>query len=400
MGSIVVLGASLSGTRTVQELRRFGSTDRILLIGEEPHLPYDRPPLSKGVLSGEVESSTLQLADAAALADLDVELRLGVRAERLDPAAKRLELAGGESLEFETLVIATGTKARRLPTLPGEHEAQTLRTLEDSRRLRDRLAATDSLAIIGGGLIGGEVAATAATLGIPVTVIDPSARPFERILGQQVGALLAQQHRDSGVRFVCGLPTELVRRADDMVSIRVDDGTVVEAGVVLLAVGAEPNVELLAGSGIDHSDGIACDRYGRCAPGVWAVGDVASWTRWASGDVPPRRFEHWSNAVEQARLVGWNILHETDGPLRESDAIPYFWTDQYRSKIQIFGSPRPSDEFIEVARENDSLAGLYCRDGHVVAAVSMNAVRHVPALRRHVADRTRADAVVPSNDVA
>ena len=389
MGTVAVIGASLAGFKVAQELRRLGNEDTIVLVGSEHHLPYDRPPLSKGLLAGTVATETLHFADAQALAGLDLDLRLGEFVREVDLDARRLRTASGMTLAFDTLVIAAGTRPRRMPAFEELSQVHQLRTLDDALALRESLSSINRLAIVGGGLIGGEVAATGRKLGVEVTLIDVVSRPFHRTLGERVGSLIEGQHRDMGVVFVCGAPIIDVTGHATPEAIRLANDRVVEADAVLVGIGVVPNTEFLRETDLDITDGILCDFTGRCGPGVWAVGDIARWRDPQTGVA--RRFEHWSNAVEQARTVAWNIANPDDGARRGTSGIPYFWTDQYDSKVQMFGIPADDDEFVLLSRNSEMhnrLSGVFCRDGQVRAGVTVNSIREVPVVRKHVMERT------------
>ena len=390
----VVIGASLAGFKVAQELRRHQYADEIVLIGEESHQPYDRPPLSKGLLSGTVEADTLQLASPASYAELAIELRLGVAVTDVDLGARRLRTSDGTWHGYQTLVIAAGARPRRLPALESFVNVHYLRTIDDATALRERLPSIARLAVVGGGLIGGEAAATARRLGIEVTVIDVLERPFHRTLGAYAGSLIEEHHRDMGVTFACGAPIAGYAGDASVEEIHLADGRVIATDAVLVGVGVVPNVEFLDRSGLDLADGVLCDATGRCGEAVWAVGDIARWDR--SDGLTPRRFEHWSNAVDHARAVAWNIVAPEDGARRHAAGIPYFWTDQYDHKVQVFGTPAAADEFVPLTSDPDpfKLSGVFCRDGRVAAGIAINAVREVPAVRRLVADAT------PASDLA
>lgn len=329
---IVVVGAGLAGLRTVEQLRAAGHTGRITLIGAEEHPPYDRPPLSKQVLTGAWEHTKTSLADEEKLAGLDVTCRFGTLAAGLDGTTVRL--ADGTSVRGDAVVLATGVVARRLPGQPdGVH---TLRTLGDSLALRDALAKARSLLVVGAGFIGAEVASAAVSAGLEVTVLEALPVPLARALGEEGGALAARLLTEAGVNLRCGTP--LAGFADEH-TVSLADGSTVSADIVLVGIGGAPDLAWLEGSGLDISNGIACDTNGRAVgvEGVWAVGDAAAWQSPERGR--PHRNEHWTSATDQAAVVARDIL----GAEPPAPTLPYFWSDQFGLKIQLIGHPDLAD---------------------------------------------------------
>ena len=294
--STVVVGASVAGVRTVQALRRRGYEAPITLVGAEQHPPYDRPPLSKDFLLGKLGADDLRLVEPDALAGLDVHLRLGVRAAGLDAERREIQV-GSDRLRYETLVIATGATARTLPTnLAGVH---SLRTLDDAVAIRRALVAGARVAVVGGGFIGAEVSWSARMLGRDVTIIDPLPALMVRGLGVTIGAVLARRHADSGVRLRLGRTVARLEGGQRVERVVLDDGSTIDADLVVVGIGADPAVEWLAGSGLDIADGLVCDAALRAGHGVYAVGDVVRWATSAG----LRRAEHWTNAVDQASAL-------------------------------------------------------------------------------------------------
>ena len=366
IGRVVVAGAGLAGLRTAERLRRLGHTGPITVAGAEEHLPYDRPPLSKSVLA-EVTADRPPLRDED-YAPLDLDLRLGVRATGVDVAGRRL-LLGAEAVEYDRLVIATGVRPR-LPALfaswAGVH---VLRHWEDCVALRAELAGARSLVVVGAGVLGCEVAATARGLGLDVTLVERLDQPLSPVLGPAIGAHLAGLHRAAGVRVRCGTEVTGLKGDGRVAGVELADGTVLLADVVVVAVGSVPNTEWLAGSGIAVDDGVVCDRTGRTSvPEVYAAGDVARLPHpWAGGTV---RFEHWTGAVDTAQLVAANLLAEEPKPLA---AVPYFWSDQYGLRLQALGLPSPADEFavVDGSLGSGRFLAHYRRDGVVTGAAAI-----------------------------
>jgi phthalate 3,4-dioxygenase ferredoxin reductase component len=341
----VVVGASVAGVRVVQALRRLGYPGRIVLIGEETAAPYDRPPLSKAVLSGRIAAERIALLREADLADPQVRVRLGTRAERVHPERHELELASGERLGYEHLIIATGASARRPPWDP---DLPVLRTLGDARRLCGLLRPGAHLVVIGGGFVGSEVAATARGLGLRVSLVDPLADPMARTVGADMARHLAGLQAANEVRARLGVAVADVRRCSGGYEVCLADGTVLAADVVLAGIGARPNDEWLARSGLPVADGVLCDSGSRVLgwPDIHAAGDVVRWTHPRHGQQV--RIEHWTNAVEQAEHVARAVLNPA--ALREYAPIEYVWTEQYGRKIQITGRPRGQPVVVTAGR--------------------------------------------------
>jgi len=378
--SVTVIGAGLAGLRTVERLRHRGYPGRIVLLGAEPHPPYDRPPLSKQVLRGERDTVWLRSADE--YAGLDVELRLGERVLELDAEQRVLRTVQDAQLPFDVLVIATGASPRRIPGLNG----RVLRTLDDAAGLREGLGPGTRLAIIGAGLIGCEVAASARSLGVEVDLIDVLSGPLIRVVGAQVCDLVADLHRAHGVRLHMGttatrLGTATTAAGDGELALA--DGTVLAADVVLEAVGAVPETGWLEGSQLSLADGVVCDADGRAADDVYAVGDVARWDG--------RRSEHWTNAGWQADRVAAAILRQQPPPAEPA----YWWSDQYDLKLQGIGAPGPDDDvhLITWGPKARTIA-LYARDGHLTGAVGFSAAAGVMRLRADIAAGTAIDEVL------
>lgn len=401
--SIAVVGAGLAGLRTCQGLRDRGFEGRITLVGEEPHLPYDRPPLSKQFLAGtwDLDRVTLRSGDQLAALDLDMRLGPSYRAVGLDLAARRLSLAGGDSVTFDGLVLATGSAARTLPGISGLPGTHVLRTLDDAVALRQVLSRPWArLGLAGAGFIGLEVAATARRLGVDVTVVEPLEVPLGRVLGPVAGGACELMHREEGVRFHLRTVIETVevgaRAEAGAGSLRcgLSDGHVLEVDALLVGIGAAPSVGWLEGSGLEAgSDGVRCDASLVAAPGVVVAGDLA---RWPAPGAPPVtspgetiRVEHRTNAAEQGAVAAASLLADLGfiAPATPGEApsytVPYVWSDQYDVKIQVLGLPRPDDEVIIVEgdpRERRFLA-LYGRGGHLAGVVGFTRPRHVMSLR-------------------
>jgi 3-phenylpropionate/trans-cinnamate dioxygenase ferredoxin reductase component len=379
MDRIAVVGASLAGLEAAKALRQEGFSGDLVIIGAEPHAPYDRPPLSKRLLSGAVAADAvrLNLGEAA-----DAEWRLGVPATRLD-AGRRTLWAGDMVAEpFDGIIVATGASPLR-PRLrhSGERELagiHVVRTLDDSLALAAELrAGPRRVVIVGAGFVGAEVASTCRALGLPVTVIEGLSVPMERALGQETGLAMARLQLDHGVDLRLGTTVTGVRGGHRVEQVVLAGGAVLDADVLVLAVGVRPNTAWLTGSGLTIDDGVICDETGLAAPGIAAAGDVARWPNRRYGEL--RRVEHWDNAIRQGRHAARLLLH---GP-EVYEPVPWFWSDQFGAKLQLLGSPRPDDEFLLVSGTfaAGKFLGLYRRGDRLVAAVSMNAAKAMLACR-------------------
>ena len=373
---IAVVGASAAGLTAAQTLRREGYDGPLTVIGDEDLMPYDRPPLSKQVLSGDWEPSKIALPCAVD----DIAWRLGVRAVGLDVSGRRLALSTGDDLAYDKLVIATGVTPRRLPfgqELAGVH---TLRTLPDTVAFKQDLASARSVVIVGAGFMGSEVAAVASAMGADVTVVDPLPAPMIRQFGPWLGDLVAKLHADHGVRMRLGVGVTGLRGDGRVDGVELADGTVLPADVVLVAIGSVPNTSWLAGSGLSLSDGVDCDSLCRAAPNVVAAGDVASWTHPVHGK--RIRVEHRMNATEQGMAAARTLL----GKGEPYAPIPYFWTDQYDVKIQAYGT-FPEGAVPSVAAGDvgaGRFAAVYVEDGRVTGVVGWNLPRDTRQLRARI----------------
>jgi 3-phenylpropionate/trans-cinnamate dioxygenase ferredoxin reductase subunit len=383
--SVVVVGGGAAGLAAAETLRSEGYAGALTMVCDEPELPYDRPPLSKQVLTGAWDPDRTRFREAAHYAGLGIRLVRG-RAGALDVDDRTVYLSDEYPLRYDGLIIATGVRPRRLPAgheLGGVH---VLRDHPDVAALRAAFARAPRVVIVGGGFLGMEVAAAARGLGLAVTVVEPLAQPMIRQVGPMIGAEVARLHREHGVDLRTGVGvSRLLGGADapgdatgtgtgtaapaSVTGVALTDGTVVPADCVLVAIGAVPATDWLAGSGLVIGDGVECDEYCRAAPGVYAAGDVASW-------VNPRyarrmRVEHRMNATEQGSAAAVNLL---TGNLRPFAPLPYFWSDQYNVKLQVHGHPADG---AEIAIEDGSPAdgkfvALYRKDGAPTAALGWN----------------------------
>jgi NADPH-dependent 2,4-dienoyl-CoA reductase/sulfur reductase-like enzyme len=364
---VIVVGASLAGLRAVESLRREGYDGQLTLIGEEEELPYDRPPLSKDVLAGTStpESTTFRTADH--FEKLEVELELGAPATGLDLATKEL-LVGRRRISFESLVIATGASPRRLPALDGLENIFVLRTLADARKLREALVASERLVVIGAGVIGCEVAATARGHGLDVTIVETASTAMIRSVGPELGAYCAEIHREHGTAIRCSVVVEAVENGHGASRLRLSDGWTLETDIVVVGIGVVPNESWLSGSGIQLENGVICDATLNAGhPAVRAAGDVANWPNPLFGE--RMRSEQWTNAVEQGRHVARAVARGESAPFVGSN---YFWSDQYGHRIQFVGSPI-AEEVVVVEGDVESRRFLawYRRGERLVGAFTI-----------------------------
>ena len=387
-GHIVVVGASLAGLRGIEALRRDGYDGAITLVGAEPHLPYDRPPLSKQVLAGSLEPDQIALRREP-IEDLALDLRLGRRAISLDAQAREIALDDGERVAWDGLLIASGATPRRLPGTPTLEGIHVLRTLDDALAIRRALEKGPRVLVVGAGFIGAEVAATCRAQGHPVTVVEPLAAPMLRALGPEISAVTAELHRDHGVDLRCGVGVEALEGAGRVERARLADGSVIEADLVVIGIGVTPEVSWLEGSGLELRDGVVCDA--TCAtslPGVTAAGDVARWPHPLFGE--EMRIEHWTHAIEMGEAAARRLL-ATPATATPFAPVPYVWTDQYDRKLQMAGHIRPDDlmEIIQGSLEERRFVAIFGREGRLTGALAMNRPAAVIRLKQRIA---RGDA--------
>ncbi|MEU6357231.1 FAD-dependent oxidoreductase [Streptomyces sp. NPDC047072] len=387
MRRIAVVGASAAGLAAAETLRREGYDGTITLVGDEPLAPYDRPPLSKQLLSGEWQPGRLALRTADDLTALDLDLRLGVAATGLELAERTVRLADGSTVSYDGLVIATGVRPRRLPG-DGGH---VLRTLDDALALRERLGPGRRLVIVGAGFLGAEAAAVGRRLGCEVTLLEPAPVPLAAAVGTEVGELLTRVHLEQGVNLRCGVTVGAV--TED--GVRLADGEFVEADEVLVAIGSVPNTGWLEGSGLSVGDGVVCDEYCEAAKNVYAAGDVARWYNPLFGT--SMRIEHRTNAAEQGMAAARNLLAAPEAR-KPFAPVPYFWSDQYDMKVQAYGFLRGHDEvavvdgdlaerrFVAVYRTGDRVSGA------LAVGMPPKALRQ---WRQAIATRAAWDQTVP-----
>jgi 3-phenylpropionate/trans-cinnamate dioxygenase ferredoxin reductase subunit len=364
----VIVGASLAGAKAAEGARASGFEGRVVLVGDEPQLPYERPPLSKGVLRGEAPETT-HVHDAGFYGAHDIELWMGRTVEGLDPEARHVRLDGDERLGFTSAVVATGASPRRLD-IPGSDLAGVhyLRSVGDSLQLGDAIRAAHRVAVIGAGWIGSEVAASARQMGAEVVLIDPAPTPLNRVLGDEIGKVFCRLHSDHGVQLQLGTGVAELRGGGTVEQVVLRNGDVEAADVVVVGVGVNPRVELAVEAGLKVDNGIVVDEQLRSsAPGVYAAGDVAfAWHPHYGRYV---RVEHWSNAINQGLAAGANAAGRSD----RYTHLPYFFSDQYDLGLEYVGFNDPRDVVVVRGSLADrEFISFWQRDGIVTAAMNVN----------------------------
>lgn len=378
-GTVVIVGAGQAGGTVARALRAEGHAGRIVLIGAESHPPYERPPLSKAVLLGEAAPETAHLFGAAALAALDLDLRLGVSVRAIDRDARTVGLSTGETVAYDRLVLATGGRARTL-SLPGADRCAVhlLRDLDDAARLGAALADAGSVLVIGGGWIGLEVAAAARKRGLSVTVLEAAARLAGRGAHPALSDWLKGLHESHGVTVELGARIVRLEPRDGRTVAFLADGSERAGDVVVAGIGMDPNTELADAAGLDARGGVLTDACGRTAdPAVFAVGDVARYPVAGMGEAI--RLDSWQNAQDRAVACAKAILGGDPGP----PSAPWFWSDQYDCNIQLLGLPDAALTPIERGRRADnSFTWLFARDGRLAGAVAVNRPMDIKVAQR------------------
>jgi NADPH-dependent 2,4-dienoyl-CoA reductase/sulfur reductase-like enzyme len=377
--SVLVVGASAAGLSTVEALRRKGYQEPITVVGAEWHLPYDRPPLSKQFLCGDWDEDRTRLRPDTMLSALEAEFVLGDSAVGLDVDRRTVHTASGRELQADAVVIATGLRARVLPGQSGLDGVHVLRTLDDAAALRKDLLEARRVVVVGDGVLGAEIAATARKMGLSVTMAGPQAAPLQSQFGPVVGGLLAELHASEGVQLKLGTAVTGLTDEDGRVTgVRLETGEVLPADVVVVALGAAPATEWLADSGLRLDNGVVCDAHCRAAEGIYAAGDVARWQHEDS----LLRLENRTNATEQAACVAANIV----GDEQSYRPVPYFWTDQFATKIQVHGLPSAAADMTVAEGNLDGRRFVvhYRRDGRVVGVLGWNMPKQTRLHREHL----------------
>ncbi len=386
ISTIIILGGGQAGAQAVDSLRREGYTGRLLLIGDEPHLPYQRPPLSKQYLAGEMSDDRLPFRQQAFYDQHRVELRLGRRALGIDRRTQRVSLSDGEDLDYDRLLMCTGARSRELSS-PGAELAGVhyLRSVADVNAIRPGLKAGARAVIIGGGYIGLETAATARKLGCTVTVLEMADRVMNRVVASSVSEYYAHEHRTQGVKIICNTRVIRLEGAGRVERVVCADGSSYEADLLVVGVGAIPNAELAAEAGLECENGILVDEYCRTSDAaIYAAGDC---TNHPSQRFAMRvRLESVDNAFEQAKSAALNML---DRPTVH-DRVPWFWSDQFDNKMLIVGLSQGFDQ--QVLRGDPaarSFSVCYLKGGELIAVEAINHPKDYVAARKLIAERMR-----------
>ena len=398
----VIVGASLAGAKAAETLREEGFDGRVVLVGAEEERPYERPPLSKDYLRGEVGREKVYVHDEGFYAVHDIEPRLGRTALSLDTANSRLELDDGEQLPYDRLLLATGAEPRRL-SLPGAEldGVYYLRSVRDSDALRERFDRGGAVIVVGAGWIGAEVAASARQRGLDVTVVEPASVPLERVLGQEIGAVYRDIHTDHGVRMLMRTGVEAFEGDGVVERVRTSDGHVIDCDFVVVGVGVQPRTALAARAGMAVDNGILVDEHLQASvPGVFAAGDVANAQHPFYGE--RIRVEHWANALNQAPAAARSML----GQSAPYDRLPYFFSDQYDVGMEYTGFARAWDRVVfrgdPATRE---FVSFWLVEDRVVAGMNVNvwdvtdSIKRLISERVVVDDRTLSDQDVPLEEL-
>jgi len=386
--TLAIVGASVAGAKAAEAARDAGYDGRIVLIGDEAGVPYERPPLSKAVLRGEAEPASARVHPDGFYDDHDIEL-VTDRVAALDSGARLVELADGDTMAFDAAIVATGAEARRLAVPGAELDGvRYLRSLDDSNGLRDAIRASSRVAVIGAGWIGSEVAASARQMGADVVLIDPSPVPLRRVLGDDVGAVFRQLHADNGVQLRLGVGVRELRGAEAVDEVVLSDGGAEAADLVVVGVGVTPRTDLAAGAaGLAVDNGIVVDQHLETnVAGVYAAGDVAN--AWHPHYRRHVRVEHWANALNQGTTAGRNVA----GRREVYDRLPYFFSDQYDLGMEYVGLSAPGDDLVVRGDlEARQFVAFWHRDGVVSAAMNVNVWDVVEDLKAIVAAERPVD---------
>jgi 3-phenylpropionate/trans-cinnamate dioxygenase ferredoxin reductase component len=394
---IVVVGAGLVGARIVESVRAQGYQGSLTLVGDEAHCPYDRPPLSKQMLAGADPGAGVFLLTAGRLDELGVDWRAGVAAAGLDTARREVRLSDGSLLPFGRLAIATGAAPILLPGTDGMAGVHVLRTLDDCLGLRQGLASARSVVVLGGGVLGCEIAATLTGTGADVTLVEAAHSLLARAVPDgALSGFVRRMHEAAGVQVLVDRRVDRLAGDGHVSQAVLDDGSSIAADMVVLAIGVRPSTKWLAGSGLDIADGVLCDQYLQTAvPGVFAAGDVARQRSAVTG--VPARHEHWTGAASQALVAAHNLLAAGDADLKASQSVPYVWSDQYGRRLQIAGDTgavsRSTTEHV-VVRDDAAhrMLTLYARDDETVTGgAAIGAPKALANLRRLLASPPRLE---------
>jgi 3-phenylpropionate/trans-cinnamate dioxygenase ferredoxin reductase subunit len=387
-GTIVVVGGGLAGATAAVTLREEGFEGRLVLVGAEAGLPYERPPLSKEYLRGEKPLERFLVRAPEVYESLGVELRPGVSVTRLEPATRDALLDDGDRLRYDRLLLCTGGRNRRFPIpgldLEGVHD---LRTVANADRIREEARPGRRAVVVGLGFIGSEVAAALRALGVDVAAVEVFSTPLERVLGEGVGGVIAELHRERGVELVLGEGVQAFEGAGRVERVVTSAGRVLECDFAVVGLGIEPAVELAEGTAVDVDNGIVVDEYCRASvQGIYAAGDVANHFHPLFGR--RIRVEHWLNAIDQGAAAARSMLGKGE-PYAE---VPWFWSDQYDANLQYAGHHTGWDELVvRGSLAERKFAAFYVTGGVVDAVVALDQGREVQRAKRLIASRAPVD---------
>lgn len=382
-GPVVIIGAGQAGAWVALTVRQLQPEREIIVVGDEEYPPYERPPLSKEVLSGKAAPESTYLRPLEFYAENQIELRLSTRVTAIERDQKRIWLSNGSSLPYGTLVVATGMRPRPLAIPGGDHpRVCALRAMADLEAIRARLAPGNSIVAIGAGFIGLEVAAVAVSAGCEVTVLEAAPNALGRVVAPEVAMVLAARHQRRGVNFKFSACITSITDAGGRAVVHLADGQTALADLVLCGIGGIPNDDLARNAGVKCDNGIIVDENGRSSDScIYAVGDVSR--QWSLALGRSIRLESWQNAQNQAIAVGKHIA----GTLEPSADLPWFWTDQYDDNFQIIGAPEAWDRLVwRGAPESDQFTAIYLRDDRVVAGNTLNNARDIRPLKQMILD--------------
>jgi 3-phenylpropionate/trans-cinnamate dioxygenase ferredoxin reductase subunit len=384
----VIVGASLGGAKAAETLREEGFEGRVVLVGAEEARPYERPPLSKDYLRGEVGREKVYVHEENFYVEHDIELQLGRTAVALDTHSFELELDGGERLSYDRLLLTTGAEPRRL-SVPGADLDGVfyLRSVQDSDALRERFDRGGTVVVVGAGWIGAEVAASARQRGLDVTVIEPGSVPLERVLGKEIGAVYGEVHVDHGVRMLMGTGVEALEGDGAVERVRTSDGRVIDCDFVVVGIGVQPRTALAADAGLAIWDGVLVDERLRTnARGVFAAGDVANAQHPFYDE--PIRVEHWANALHQGPAAARNML----GQSVPYDRLPYFFSDQYDVGMEYSGLARGCDRVVVRGDPAErEFVAFWMFEDRVMAGMNVNVWDVTDPIRRLIGERIPVD---------
>lgn len=386
----VIVGTGIAGVSAAAAMRRSGYEGDIELLGAEPELPYRRPPVSKEIVRGEKAPDEIRIKKPEWYEQQSVTLRTGVTVESVDTEAHVVRLAAGEEVGYDQLLLATGGRARNPWSASG---VRTLRSLADAPRLQSELRPGSHLIVVGAGLVGSEIAASARTVGCEVTLLETAALPLPRLLPPELGELYVDLHKSEGVDLQTGVLVSSIEDEDGRTVVRASDGRTWSAPVVVVAVGMEPNVELAEAAGIEVANGIVVDEFGRTsAPDVFAAGDVANQPNGVLGG--RHRVEHWQGAQNHGTAIG-KVMAGEDIPFVE---VPWCWSDQYGHNLQVTGWPETSHELvIQGSLADRNFIAYLLVDGAVRGAVGIGRPRDIRAAGKWIAAGQRLEDVLEAD---